>query len=394
MKLYLLLFVIFLAACGTSVVTVPPMDRPLSVQEAGRIVIDATNTAQVMATQNTVATAQRKATEQAGGDRMTATAFAVGIESTKTREQWTAQAAYAVSTSQNANATATATAQIGKDALENKRIASELEGARQSGETLRATIYMIALVVAVALITLTVVGALYWLAYLNRRDAEARVRATRDTNAGTVTADELGRLVVITPTGVMIIGGGNIIARAASPLPSLPAPGDGDDEEKSGLTGEERDRIDDSLFGEQNENIVIDQITVNQGEQSHTIMPLTKREIEDQSRMIYFLRKAMSAHNHNKVDGRKSNRVPGWRDIGLESASTWTDYTEMFGDRLVKVRGMGGGTFVAEPYKNLGELLEAVQMRRVASSKNWKGRKSKANSGGTIRRTAMAPAEQ
>lgn len=371
-------FFVLVSACSGAAI------QPMSPQEMQRQLDSITNTAAVISTQNAIVTAQRKATEQVGSDRMTATSFAVGVESTKTREQWTAQAVIDSNKAKSDQATATATAQIGRDTLESKRLNADMESSRQNGETLRAMIYMFALIVAALLITLAVVAVIYWLAYLNRRALsqetgeyiralETRARATKDTNGGTITTDEHGRLVIITPRGVMIVDDGSILAQATPPA-LLVGPND--------LSGEQRDRIDNSRYSEESQ--IIDEITINEGNRAHAVIPLTDIEIEDQSRMMYFLRKAMSAHNHAKIDGKKSNRVPGFRDIGLDSASTWSDYADMFGEHLERKRGNNGGTFVNAPYHNLDELLEAVRTRRVVAAKHWKGRKSKLNQVGTM----------
>lgn len=358
-------FIAFLSAC----VSVSDA-RPLSVQEAGRIVIDATSTAQVMATQNAAATAQRKVTEQALEHMMTTTAHAVGVESAKTREQWTQQAISGTQTAQPRIATATATAQIAKDANEQKKADIEMEGIKQNGDTVRSIVVAIAMFAVASIISFGIVAIIYWNIYLNKkhevareavqsqeyiRSLEARARSTKDTNAGTITTDNTGRLVIIRPDGGALIfdetdSGVNVVALP----PALPQPS------HVARTPEELHRIinDDT-------EIVTDTIVIHEPNQTRAIPRFTEDEKRAAQRMLEFLRLAMFAHHATGQSGRAATRIPGFREIGFNSAEEWTSRADLFGEAITRKRGNHGGTFVAPPFASIGELADAVRRGEV-----------------------------
>lgn len=331
----------YLTACTpvNQTTQITPIVRQISPQEAGQIIFDATTTAQVLATQNAVSTETRRQTQQANDDGYTATAVAQSVRATDS-----------AATGAALSHTATATAQIAVAAAAEQQGAATAEERRQWGETTRFALsaFLIALIVIVVIVGGVIAVALreQMANERGRQTALAEVELMRLKLAAFAAAIRETRAGTVLP---MLEGPPLVLARPADGL----------------RVAHSKDELDDLLNEETQaeEAPPADPITINSNGGSHTVSRVTTAEKEAYGRMLHFLHLAAMAHAKANRRGWDENTLPGWRDIGLNSASEWTAYANLFGGAIE--RKPGKGTFCGANYPTLRELRAAVRFGKI-----------------------------
>lgn len=323
-----------LAACAAPPAAVPLAPGDVLPVEAQRIIDRATATAIVVATQNAVSTETRRQTQQSFDDGYTATAVYQSVRATD-----------AAATIAALDQAATATAQIAAVVEAGQQQQAAAEELRQWGETMRFALTAIFFaVVTMAVVAGSVIAVAYREKMKNERehrralaDVEimrlklaALAAAIRETRAGTI-------LPMLDGPPLVLTAGDYRVARA---------PGD----------------VDELLDGAE-EAPPADPIVINSNGGSHAVPRVTAAEQEAYGRMLHFLHLAATAHAKMNRRGWDENTLPGWRDIGLNSASEWTEYANLFG-RAIE-RKPGKGTFCGPDYPTLRDLRLAVRFGKI-----------------------------
>jgi len=354
----LLAFALLLAACSTppAPVVVPglPTVRPLSPQEAGQIVLDATNTAAAVATESAQATATRVVALERIADA--ATASAIELQQQAAYAQATSQQALREidetqaagrATSEAGNTTATAVAQRTQQAIAGEREQVAIRDSQENGDTLRT----IVLWVALAFVTLLILVMVFFFLYFKnaneqrRREHEleleqrreihelelirlklaALAQAMRESRAGTVVPQLNGPPLVLPPAHPT--NGSDLIDAILSDLPP------------------------------------VENINVIDGDSVHVVAGWGEAEIEAQRKMIELVDAAIAWHVVNKTsDPKKLRQVPDWRGLKWPS-NKWQEARNLFGDALASQSGVG--TYPADERQSLPDLLGAIKYGRV-----------------------------
>ncbi len=347
LKLGLLIFIVYstflLAACvGASAGDI----RPLSVQEAGRIVIDATNTAQVMATQNTLATATRQVVINLTADARSQTEWeAKQREEQKKRDEETQKRLLAQQQlSDNATKIANQNRRDDTAAIQN------MIDAREWGETQRTTITAFVIVgtlVSVVIVIASFIGVRMWIEVERERRRQlhevevmqkkliALSMAIRETRAGTVMP--------------MIDGAPLVINQLAGPSQTAKTP-----EEMQAMLSDAPDAPE----------VKEDPLVINADYSSYTIPRVTSEEEAARQEMIAWIDSSIEWHARNgSKAAHRETFLKSWRELGKEwNSDRQKRARSYFGDELIAQSGVG--TWATEG-RSLLDLKRDVKMGKI-----------------------------
>lgn len=343
-RLTLLALAILLTACAAPAASGV---RPISPQEAGQVVIDATNTAQAQATVNAQSTAARVSTLEAVNDAARATeselehrqAAAIATSEQFKRDLADTQTA-ADATSQTGAVTATTAAQATANAIRDEAERVAIRNSAENGATVRTIVVagVVTLVVVVLLIAglAFIGGRMYFDFERSRREdlheidvmrlkLEALSKAMRESRAGTVVMQLSGPPLVLPPAHAT--NGSAALDAAMSDLP------------------------------------VVDAVVVNVGNETYSLAHLSEEEKAGYTKMVELLEAAIAWHAANATkDERKLRQVPDWRGLRWPS-NKWQEARNLFGETLTSQPGVG--TFPADERQSLADLLNGVRYGKV-----------------------------
>lgn len=345
LKLALLFFIVYstllLAAC------VGASDRPLSVQEAGRMVIDATNTAQAVATQNTFATATRQVIINQTADARSQAEWEAKQRDEQKKRDEEAQKRLLAQQQLSDNAT--------KTANQNKRDDTEAQqkivDAREWGETQRAAVMAVVIVGTLASVVIVIavfIGVRMWLEVererrkqlheieIIQRKLAAYAMAIRETRAGTVLP--------------MLDGTPLVINQLASPVQTVKT-----SEEMQALLSDAPDapEVKDDK-----------QIVINAGDDSYTIPRVSPEEDAARQEMIAWIDASIEWHRRNgSKAAHRETFLKNWRELGREwNSDRQKRARSYFGDALIAQSGIG--TWATEG-RSLLDLKRDVTMGKI-----------------------------
>jgi hypothetical protein len=317
------------------------------VQEAGRMVIDATNTAQVMATQNTFATATRQVVINLTADaRAQAEWEAKQRDEQKKRDE---EAQRRLLEQQKLSDSAT------KTANQNKRDdAAAQQGmidSREWGETQRTAVMAVVIVgtlTSVVIVIAAFIGVRMWIESESERRRQiheievmqkkliAYSMAIRETRAGTVLP--------------MLDGKPLVINQLAGPTQTAYTP-----EEMQMLLSDAPDapEVKDDK-----------QIVINAGDNSYSILRVTSDEEAARHEMIAWIDSSIEWHARNgSKAAHRETFLKSWRELGKEwNSDRQKRARSYFGDALIAQSGVG--TWATEG-RSLLDLKRDVKMGKV-----------------------------
>lgn len=325
-RLALLLAVLLVSASCTAQKP-PAVPPPLLPVEAQRVIDRATETAQVMATQNAMATADRRATDQSIADMGTSTAvvlLAQQAQAEATSDQF----------SRNLRDTAQAdqsTAQVVARALTQEY--GRVQSARDAelDMTVRGVLSLLGLALAAAIVMIGLVVA-------KTMEGKARIQASM------LIADALRRRLVETRNGTAWLSEDGV------PL-ILPPPGPV--------------KLVDSLYLNDDAIPFAETITVNDSHGSREVERWTNEEQAAYRDMVDLIQASIRFWIRKGKRGSHQKQVIGHRLLGWD-ADRWNRSRRYFGDYLVGVPGVG--TFPKDDHMTLGALLHEVHSGRLQPS--------------------------
>ncbi len=325
LKLALLIFIAYstlsLAACVSATT-----DRPLSVQEAGRIVIDATNTAQVIATQNTFATATRQVVINQTADARAQVEWEAKQRDEQKKRDEEAQKRLLAQQQLSDSATKAANQNKRDDTAAQQKIVD----AREWGETQRTAVFAIVIVgtlTSVVIVIVVFIGVRMWLEVERERRKQlhevevmqkkliALSMAIRETRAGTVMP--------------MIDGAPLVINQLAGPSQTAKTP-----EEMQAMLSDAPDAPE----------VKDDQpLVINADYSSYTIPRVTSEEEAARQEMIAWIDSSIEWHARNgSKAAHRETFLKNWRELGREwNSDRQKRARSYFGDELIAQSGVG-----------------------------------------------------
>lgn len=347
LKLALLIFIVYstlsLAACvGANAGDI----RPLSVQEAGRMVIDATNTAQVMATQNTLATATRQTVINLTADaRAQAEWEAKQRDEQKKRDE---EAQKRLIEQQKISDSATKTANQNK--RDDAAAQQSMIDSREWGETQRTAVIAIVIVgtlTSVVIVIVAFIGMRMWIEVERERRKQiheievmqkkliAYSMAIRETRAGTVLP--------------MLDGKPLVINQLAGPTQTAKTP-----EEMQMLLSDAPDAPE----------VKDDPLVVNADYSSYTVSRVSPEEEAARQEMIAWIDSSIEWHRHNgSKAAHRETFLKNWRELGKDwNSDRQKRARAYFGDELIAQSGVG--TWATEG-RSLFDLKRDVKLGKI-----------------------------